>query len=73
MIYALKKQNDHGAYVDDAGTRWDVRAARGVYGRIVEDWQQFADLESALSQWGLTPIMPTEPEIEPETEPEIEL
>lgn len=62
MIYTLKKQNDHGAYVDDAGTRWDVRTARGVYGRIVEDWQQFADLESALSQWGLVPYV--EPEME---------
>lgn len=61
MIYVLKTQNDKGSYVDAYGQRWEVQTARGVYGRIVEDWQQFPSLEDALNEWGLAEYAEPEP------------
>lgn len=61
MIYVLKTQNDNGSYVDSYGLRWHVQTARGVYGRIVEDWQQFPTLDDALIEWGLVECITPEP------------
>lgn len=69
MIYVLKTQNDYGSYVDEYGQRWEVQTARGVYGAIVEDWQQFPSLDDALIEWGLTEYVEPEPiDISTETE-----
>lgn len=61
MVYVLKAQNDNGAYIDSYGLRWHVQTARGVYGRIVEDWQQFPSIDDALSEWGLVEYVDPEP------------
>ncbi|MBR3925554.1 MAG: hypothetical protein IKJ58_02185 [Akkermansia sp.] len=62
MIYAFKETAEHGSYVDANNVRWAVHTARAVCGRIVDPWEEFESLESALSQWGLVPYV--EPEME---------
>lgn len=72
MIYAHKIQDGTGDYVDAENVRWNVLTASRIYGKKRDYWQEFESLEDALEYWGLTLIMPIEPETEPETKTEPE-
>jgi hypothetical protein len=65
-IYAMKREDAEGAYIDADGTRWSAR-----YGNtVLENWAaneelgytEFPNLESALEEWGLTEYVPEVPE-----------
>ena len=65
-IYAQRRADADGAYIDAAGTRWSVR-----YGNMVlENWAvneelgytEFPNLEAALEEYGLTEYVPEVPE-----------
>lgn len=57
MIYAYKKQNDLGNYVDASGMRFVLYTASRLYSDNRSCWQEYEDKETALAALGLTPYV----------------
>lgn len=55
-MYYKKVAINNGAYVDGAGQRWEVLAARRVrdVNGVNVGYVEFPSLEDALEAWGLT-------------------
>ena len=55
-MYYKKTMMQDGPYVDAAGQRWDVCAARRVRDAkgVNVGYEEFPSLEDALAAWGLT-------------------
>lgn len=57
MIYAYKKQNDMGNYVNDKGVRFVLYTASRLYSDTRPCWQEYEDKDAALAALGLSPYV----------------
>lgn len=64
MIYAYKKEDVNGDYVDANSLRWTVNTASRITGKKRDCWQLYESLEAALAHWGL--VLYVDPEMEEE-------
>lgn len=55
MIYAYKKQNDMGNYVDSQGKRFVLYTASRLYSDHRTCWQEYEDKDAALAALDLSP------------------
>lgn len=67
VVWCRKAQTEHGGYVAEDGTRWQIDrcvAIFGIHGQDPADYgyTPFDSVEQAAEQWGLVPY--TEPEME---------
>lgn len=58
MMYFKKSPDPMGEYVDAEGNRYSIAAARRIRTSVGVNvgYEVFASLETALAEWGLTPI-----------------
>ncbi|MBR5887728.1 MAG: hypothetical protein IKZ07_05910 [Akkermansia sp.] len=66
MVWCKGELDDHGSFVDADNCRWRIVRCYAIFGPLGGDptaygYEPFDSIEQAAEEWGLTPIMPTEP------------
>ena len=67
MIWARKKQNEDGMYVDGSSVRWVVDWVHKLYcpcglSEAEHGYERFETVDAACAAWGLTPWVDPEQE-----------